>query len=89
MIYAKDSVDWARKHATFKCGSWYCRKTRARMKLLPMWRTIGADSDFPFNGLEVKKVQHVFCPKCSKSYMQYAPRHGNQIALNNLIGYKF
>jgi len=85
--HAKDTVLWAVEHADYGSdGRWRCRTTGVILKIHKIWRTIGADSDFPFNGLEVKRVAHVFCPKCSR---RQAIMYGNQIALNNLIGYRF
>lgn len=85
MPYSRPTVEWARAHAKYGDGRWLCNATGTILKTHWVWRTIGAESDFPFNGLEVKRVGHVFCPKCTQ---RYAIPYGAQIALKDLIGYR-
>lgn len=83
----KSTAEWGRSHGEIgPDGKFRCKKTNKLLEVKWIWRTIGAESDFPFNGLEVKRVGHVYCPKCTPK--PQFPEYGTQIALNDLEGYQ-
>lgn len=87
MILYKPTVDWAKKHASKGSDGLYrCRKTNTVLMVQRIHRTIGAPDDFPFSGLEVKQVGHVYCPACMPE--PEFPKYGSSVRLADLYGYQ-
>ena len=88
MILSKPTLEWAKEHATQGSDGLYrCNTTKTVLMVQKIWRTIGTAEDFPWNGLEVKQVGHVYCPACMPE--PAFPEHGIAIAIGELDGYQF
>ena len=86
MIIAKSTLEWAKQHAErYPDGFWRCRRTGKKLYIKRIYRMIGAEDDFPFNGLEVRGVGHVYCHCVPNPEF---PEAGTPIRLDDLDGYK-
>lgn len=85
--YAKYTIEWAEPHGHVgQDGYVHCNTTDVRLNVKWVWQTIGDTDDFPFNGLEVKRVGYVYCPRCQPNMV--FPEYGSPIALADLIHYQ-
>ena len=87
MPLVKTTVGWALNHADEGPDRIYrCKKYHVPLRVRYDWRTIGTAADFPFTGLEVKRVGFVYCP-CCVPYPVTA-QHGEPVSIRNLINYR-